>query len=153
MVSKDHSSEHISVLLNASLFCSIHQYLWLVFISILLVEVYVQVSFHLKGPTSSFSDTPRCYCVIRFRESHGAGMTPVLKVMSPQFSPKQKKDWDCHHRSLLSSLLTIISCSLPDWLEVTTDQCGACYSLSLLILKFPFRTSFQRYHGIYDTIS
>lgn len=105
LVSEDHCSEYISGLVSASLFCSSHQYLWLVFISILLIEVYVQVRFHLEGPSSSFSDTPRSYGMIQFHESHGVRMILMLKVMLLWFSCTQKKDWDCSY----GSLSTVIS--------------------------------------------
>jgi hypothetical protein len=61
---------------------SIHQSLRLTLISILLTEVYMQVSFNLKKLTSSFSNTPRCYFVVLLYESYGVRMTALLKVIA-----------------------------------------------------------------------
>lgn len=77
-----HDSENILKIFSIVPFCSMHQSFRLVFFfSILLIEAYIEVHSHLKGPTLPFTDISRCYCVVHLYELYGVRMSAVLKLL------------------------------------------------------------------------
>ena len=148
-IPRDHCSEGISGIFNASLSCSTHQSFRLVLVSTVLVEVYPQRSFHLKGPSlfffwlfsDFFSDWP---LTLWFASVNPVGvrMTAVLKVIAfkytcgEQFSEKWRAPCYRSLRSLgqPSYLLQMF----PPWIWVDTDDYSIWYSFLLSILMFPF---------------